>query len=85
MVYKGPYLNNANAAVWGENPITLFNVTVSYDVKPWRTRITLGCDNLFNTQPPPNGLASPSDGFDVNTYAAWSTGRFVALKVKKDF
>ena len=87
MIYKGPWLDNANAptAVWGENPLTLFNATVSYSIAPWHTKVTLGCDNLFNTQPPPNGYASPSDGFDVNTYGAWALGRFVSLSVKKEF
>ena len=84
-IYKGPYLNNANAAVWGENPLTLFNATVGYEIRRWRTQVSLACDNLFNTPPPPNGLANPSDGFDVSTYAPWAVGRFVTLKVKKEF
>ncbi len=87
MVYKGPWNDNANAptAVWGENPLTLFNATVSYTIPRWRTKITLACDNVFNTQPPPNAYASPSDGFDVSTYGAWALGRFVSLRIKKDF
>jgi outer membrane receptor protein involved in Fe transport len=85
VLYKGPYLDNANAAVWGENPIALFNGTVYYDIPGWHTRVTLGCDNILNTPPPPDGLASPSDGFDVNTYSAWAVGRFVSLRVKKKF
>lgn len=87
MIYKGPWLDNANAptAVWGENPITLFRGTVSYRIRAIRSQLTLGCDNLFNTQPPPNAYASPSDGFDINTYGAWALGRFVSLKMKTDF
>jgi len=86
-IYKGPWLDNANAptASWGENPISLFNGTVSYSVPAWRAKFILGCDNLFNTAPPPNAYASPSDGFDVSTYGAWALGRFVSLRVKKDF
>ena len=83
--YKGPYLNNANASTWGENPISLFDAKFSRLFPTIHTTVTIGCDNLFNTPPPANGLASPSDGFDVNTYAAWAVGRFVSLKVKKDF
>jgi iron complex outermembrane receptor protein len=87
MVYKGPWDDNANAptAVWGENPITLFNGTVSYKIPSWRSKLTLGCDNIFNTPPPPNAYASPSDGFDISTYGAWALGRFVSLKITKDF
>ena len=84
-IYKGPYLNNANAAVWGENPISLFNATVSYNVVPWHTKFTIGCENLLNTAPPPNGYASPSDGIDVNTYGAWAVGRFATFKASKQF
>jgi hypothetical protein len=84
-IYKGPYLDNANAAVWGENPLALFNATLSYEVSRWHTKVTLACDNLLNTPPPSNGLANPSDGFDVNTYAAWAVGRFVTLKWRKEF
>ena len=85
MLYKGPWFNNANAAVWGENPITRFDGTISYDLPKWRVRLTLACENLLNTQPPPNAYASPSDGFDISTYGGWALGRFVSLKVKKDF
>jgi outer membrane receptor protein involved in Fe transport len=84
--YMGPYLNNANAPafVWGENPIALFNGSVSYSGL-WDTKILLGCNNLLGKDPPPNGRASPSDGFDISTYSAWSLGRFVYLKVEKKF
>jgi outer membrane receptor protein involved in Fe transport len=87
VIYKGPWNDNANApiAVWGENPIALFNGTISWDLPAWRVRLTLGCDNILNTPPPPNAYANPSDGFDVNTYAAWAVGRFVSLRIKKDF
>jgi len=87
MIYKGPWQDNANAptAVWGENPITLFSGTVSYRIPVIRSRVTLACDNIFNTQPPPNAYASPSDGFDVNTYGAWALGRFVSVRIKTDF
>lgn len=84
--YMGAYLNTASAPayVWGENPIALFNGSVSYS--GWHgTRFVLGCNNLLGTNPPPNGRASPSDGFDISTYSAWSLGRFVYLKAEKRF
>ena len=87
MQYKGRYLDNANApaASWGVNALKLFSGTVSYNIAPWQTKVTLGVDNIFNTQPPPDGYASPSNGFDISTYSAWAMGRFATLKVKKEF
>jgi len=87
MLYKGPWNDNANAptAVWGENALTLFNGTLSYKIPKWHTQLTLACDNIFNTQPPPNAYASPSDGFDISTYGAWAVGRFVSFRIKQDF
>jgi hypothetical protein len=83
--YLGPYFNNSNAPyVWGENPISLFNATVSYDGFGFG-KIILGCDNLLGQNPPPNGRASPSDGFDIDTYAAWAMGRFFFAKLEKNF
>jgi outer membrane receptor protein involved in Fe transport len=84
--YLGEYLNNSNAPafVWGENPIALFNATVSYSGL-WGSKIILGCNNLLGQDPPPNGRASPSDGFDISTYSAWSLGRFVYVKLEKKF
>ncbi|MBI5382074.1 MAG: TonB-dependent receptor [Opitutae bacterium] len=83
--FKGPYRNDNTAystVGWGENPVTKLNVSLSYSGLP-RTRITLGVDNVLDTQPPPNGREL--DGFDINTYAAWGHGRFVTLRVKKEF
>jgi iron complex outermembrane receptor protein len=83
--YLGPYFNNSNPPyVWGENPITLWNATVSY-AGWWGSKVLLGCDNVLGQDPPRNGRASPSDGFDVDTYAAWALGRFLFLKVEKRF
>jgi iron complex outermembrane receptor protein len=86
MQYKGSYLNDAFKPnfVWNQGAEYLFNGTISWQ-GPWRTKFTLGCNNLFDTQPPPNGRAIPSNGFDVNTYSAWALGRYAYLKVKKDF
>ena len=40
-------------------------------------------DNVFNTQPPSNGKETTA--FDESTYAAWSLGRFVYVRLKKEF
>ena len=82
--FKGSYINNQFAPAWKEDGAWLFNGTFSFTA-PWRTRVTLGCNNLFNTEPPQNGKAIPSYGFDIATYAAWSMGRFAYVKVSKDF
>ena len=82
--FKGHYLMDQFAPAWGENAQFLLNGTFSFDA-PWRTRVTLGCNNLLGSEPPQNGKAIPSYGFDIATYAAWSMGRFVYLRINKDF
>lgn len=82
--FKGHYLMDQFAPAWGENTQFLLNGTFSFDA-PWRTRVTLGCNNLLDATAPINGKAIPSYGYDIATYAAWSMGRFVYVKVKKDF
>ncbi len=82
--FKGHYRMDQFAPAWDENAQFLLNGTVSADL-PWKTRVTLGCSNLFDRDAPRNGKAIPSYGFDIATYAAWSMGRFVYVKVKKDF
>ena len=84
MQYKGSYLMDQFAPSWQEDAAYLFNGSFSFDA-PWRTRVTLGCNNLLDEQPPQNGKAIPSYGFDIATHAAWSMGRFVYLKIKTDF
>lgn len=82
--FKGSYLMDQFAPAWRENAQFLFNGTFSVDA-PWGTRVTLGCSNLLNSEPPKNGKAIPSYGYDIATYSAWSLGRFVYLRVKKEF
>jgi iron complex outermembrane receptor protein len=82
--HKGSYLMDQFAPAWVEGSETLYNGTFTFDA-PWRTRVTVGCNNLLGTNPPQNGKAIPSYGFDIATYSAWSMGRFVYVKVKKDF
>ncbi len=88
-VYKGPVLADANGTVaagtaWGVNPISLLNATLGVD-GPWGLKFTLSCSNLLNTQPPANGVISPSAGLDLASYGEWAIGRFVSLKVGKKF
>ncbi len=82
--FKGHYRMDQFAPAWDENAQFLFNGTVSVDV-PWGLKVTLGCNNLLGTEPPKNGKAIPSYGFDIATYSAWSLGRFVYVRVKKEF
>ena len=82
--FKGHYLMDQFAPAWRENAQFLLNGTLSADL-PWKTRVTLGCSNLLDVDAPQNGKAIPSYGFDIATYSAWSMGRFVYVKVKKDF
>jgi len=84
MQYKGSYVNDQFAPSWIEDKAYLFNGTVSYDIAKG-LRATLGVNNIFDTEPPQNGKAIPSYGFDIATYSAWSMGRFVYLKINKDF
>jgi outer membrane receptor protein involved in Fe transport len=46
-------------------------------------QITVGANNLFDKTPPFNGYDTSS--FDPNTYGAAALGRFVYLRVRKDF
>jgi outer membrane receptor protein involved in Fe transport len=82
-IYKGAYWNSGyTTAGWGENPISRFDGTLSYRGF-FGTDLTLGCQNLFDTQPPPNGRVTV--GFDDSVYGAWSQGRYVYLKATRKF
>jgi outer membrane receptor protein involved in Fe transport len=82
--FKGSYINNQFAPAWVEDKAWLFNGTFSCDLARG-FRATLGVNNLFDTEPLQNGKAIPSYGFDIAAYAAWSMGRFVYVKINKDF
>jgi len=86
---KGQCLEDASGTLaantaWYINPIALFNATTTYH-GPWNTDITITCNNLLNTEPPPDGVLRPYAGFDVGSYGAWGMGRFVSIKLKKTF
>lgn len=76
------YNDNYTAQGWGENPFTLVHASVIY-ARFWGSTITLGASNLLNTRPPANGRESI--GFDPNAYGPGVLGRFVYVRVRKDF
>lgn len=81
--YIGSYFNDGYTAEgWGENPYTLVHSSVSYSGF-WGTTVTVGATNLFDNLPPDNGR--DTGGFDANTYGPGALGRFVYVRVKKDF
>ncbi len=81
--YIGKYFNDLyTAAGWGENPYTLISAQVSY-AGWWGTTVTLTMNNVFDNLPPFTGY--DTSGFDPNTYAAGALGRFVSIRVSKEF
>lgn len=82
--WTGHWFNDGyTAAGWGENPYTILNGSVSYKGF-WNSTITLGASNLLNVQPPPNGRAS-SAGYDQGIYGPNALGRFMYVRIRKDF
>ncbi|MBA4137758.1 MAG: hypothetical protein C0518_10620 [Opitutus sp.] len=81
--YIGAYFNDGyTVAGWSENPYTIFHTAVSYRGF-WGTTISVGANNVLDKLPPPNGRET--SGFDPNTYGAGALGRFVYIRVRKDF
>lgn len=81
--YIGKYFNDAYTVQgWGENPYALIAAQFSYSGF-FGTTMTLSVNNLFDKQPPFNGYDTA--GFDPNTYGAGALGRFIALRVSKEF
>ncbi len=76
------YNDNYTAQGWGENPFTLIHASVVYAAF-WNSTITIGATNLLNNRPPANGRESV--GFDPNAYGAGVLGRFLYIRVRKDF
>jgi iron complex outermembrane receptor protein len=84
MQFKGSYLMDQFQPAWHEKTQYLHNASFTWKT-PWKMDVTLGCNNLFDKDPPQNGKAIPSYGFDIATYSAWSLGRFVYLKLTATF
>lgn len=81
--YIGAYFNDAyTVAGWGENAVTTVNAQFSYKGF-WDTRMIIGVNNVLDKEPPFNGFETSS--FDQSTYGAIGLGRFVYLRLEKDF
>jgi outer membrane receptor protein involved in Fe transport len=82
--WTGRWFNDGyTAAGWGENPYTLIGAQLRYN--GFRNfRVTVGSSNILNNQPPPNGRAS-SAGYDQGIYGAGALGRFLYVRVRRDF
>ncbi len=79
----GQYFNDGyTAAGWGENAQTLISPSVSYKGL-WNTTFTVGAQNVMDREPPANGRETT--GFDPGTYGNFVTGRFIYLRVSKEF
>lgn len=77
------YYNDAYTAQgWGENPFTLVHASVII-AKFWNSSITFGANNVLNTRPPANGRESV--GFDPGAYGPGVLGRFLYVRVRKEF
>jgi iron complex outermembrane recepter protein len=82
--YIGSYYNDLyTAAGWPQSSYTIYHAQVSYSEPFFGTRITLGANNVFNNLPPFNGYET--GGFDPNTYGPGAMGRFLFVRVRKDF
>lgn len=77
----GQYFNDFYHGL-GENAQTLINPSVSYKGL-WNTTFTVGANNVLDREPPINGRETT--GFDPNTYGNFVTGRFIYLRVSKEF
>ncbi len=81
--YMGSFYNDGwTVAGWPESSYTLVHANVSYRGFMGST-ITLGANNLFDNLPPLMGR--DTSGFDPNVYSGGALGRFVYLRVRKDF
>jgi outer membrane receptor protein involved in Fe transport len=82
--WTGRWFNDGyTAAGWGENPYTIIGASLRYSGFMHST-ITIGASNLLDNQPPPNGRAS-SAGYDQGIYGAGALGRFMYIRVRKEF
>ncbi len=81
--YIGAYFNDGYTVDgWGENAVTTVNAQFSYKGF-WDTKATIGVNNVFDKEPPFNGFESSS--YDQSTYGRIGLGRFVFLRLEKEF
>ncbi len=76
------YNDNYTVQGWGQNPYTLIAAQIRYSGF-WHSTITIGANNLFNNRPPINGRETSS--IDQGAYGAGALGRFLFIRVRKDF
>lgn len=82
--YIGAYFNDGYTTQgWNENPYTTWNAAFSYREGYFGSTITVGANNVLDNRPPPNGRETA--GFDPNTYGGGALGRFVYIRIRKDF
>ncbi|MSU49441.1 MAG: hypothetical protein EXS37_10210 [Opitutus sp.] len=77
------YFNDAYTVTgWGENPYTITSGSLTYGGF-FGTTVTVGANNLLNNRPPPNGRETTR--FDPNAYGPGVRGRFLYIRVRKDY
>ena len=80
----GSWFNDGyTAAGWGENPTTVMSAQIQYRGF-WHSIVSIGGSNILNNQPAPNGRASTA-GYDQNIYGPNALGRFLYIRIRKDF
>ena len=67
---------------WGENSNTILGGQLRYSGL-WNSVVTLGCSNLLNARPYTNGRETT--GFSPNISGPGTLGRFVYMRVRKEF
>jgi outer membrane receptor protein involved in Fe transport len=81
--YIGSYYNDAyTLAGWGEKAVATVNTSFTYSGF-WDTRMTVGVNNVFDREPPFNGYETSS--YDQGTYGGIGLGRFVYLRLSRNF
>lgn len=69
-------------AGWGENPSAVFGAQLRYSGF-WKSTISVGGSNLLNRRPPVNGR--DTTGFSSGVSGPMTLGRFLYIRVRKDF
>jgi outer membrane receptor protein involved in Fe transport len=67
---------------WGENPSAVLGAQLRY-MGFWKSTISVGGSNLLNRRPPVNGR--DTTGFSSGISGPMTLGRFLYIRVRKDF